>query len=449
MTSTKDGSIIRRLFFSVVLYLLVEKKMHIGVLGGGALGLTAALRLARRGAQVTIIEKGNELGGLAAGFLVGDSGTYLEKFYHHIFRSDKDITALIEEMGLGDKLTWHKVNTSTLYKGKLWKLSPVDLLLHYPISMIARLRLITGTAYLKATSNYKALNKFTAVEWLQKWMGKEAYDMQFKPVLVGKFGDFYDKISMSWFWSRVHERSLDLGYLGGGFQQLYDRLGEEIEKAGGSIKLGTAVTRIVPIEGGKTRVEVDNGEPYEFDAVVSSLPTKLFLKLAEGLPEDYKRKYDWGDALGAHVAVLALKESLLDPVYWLSIADQGYPFLVVVDHTNMRSTTGVRRAASAVYRQLPADVAPLFYAARRRNAGRVYAAPEEAQPDFDESWIEEKWVFKAPFAQPIVTREYAAHIPPLKTPLPNVYMGNMFQVYPQDRGQNYSIRLRGEDRRID
>ena len=212
--------------------------MHIGVLGGGALGLTAALRLARRGAQVTIIEKGNELGGLAAGFLVGDSGTYLEKFYHHIFRSDKDITALIEEMGLGDKLTWHKVNTSTLYKGKLWKLSPLDLLLHYPISMIARLRLITGTAYLKATSNYKALNKFTAVEWLQKWMGKEAYDMQFKPVLVGKFGDFYDKISMSWFWSRVHERSLDLGYLGGGFQQLYDRLGEEIEKAGGSITVG-------------------------------------------------------------------------------------------------------------------------------------------------------------------------------------------------------------------
>ena len=95
----------------------------------------------------------------------------------------------------------------------------------------------------------------------------------------------------------------------------------------------------MPIEGGKTRVEVDNGEPYEFDAVVSSLPTKLFLKLAGGLPEDYKRKYDWGDALGAHVAVLALKESLLDPVYWLSIADQGYPFLVVVDHTNMRSTT--------------------------------------------------------------------------------------------------------------
>jgi protoporphyrinogen oxidase len=415
--------------------------MHIGVLGGGALGLTAALRLARRGAQVTIIEKETELGGLAAGFLVGDSGTYLEKFYHHIFRSDKDITALIEEMGLGDKLTWHKVNTSTLYKGKLWKLSPVDLLLHYPISIIARLRLIMGTAYLKATSNYKALNKFTAAEWLQKWMGKEAYEMQFKPVLVGKFGDFYDKISMSWFWSRVHERSLDLGYLGGGFQQLYDRLGEEIEKAGGSIRLGTAVTRIVPIEGGKTRVEVDNGDPYEFDAVVSSLPTKLFLRLAEGLPEDYKRKYDWGDALGAHVAVLALKESLLDPVYWLSIADQGYPFLVVVDHTDMRSTTEYGgRHLLYIGNYLPMSHR-YFKQSDEETLAEFMPHLKKLNPAFDESWIEEKWVFKAPFAQPIVTREYAAHIPPLKTPLPNVYMGNMFQVYPQDRGQNYSIRL--------
>ena len=50
-------------------------------------------------------------------------------------------------------------------------------------------------------------------------------------------------------------------------------------------------------------------------------------------------------------------------------------------------------------------------------------------------------MFKAPFAQPVVTRDYAAHIPPLTTPIPNLYLGNMFQVYPQDRGQNYSVKL--------
>ena len=114
------------------------------------------------------------------------------------------------------------------------------------------------------------------------------------------------------------------------------------------------------------------------------------------------------------------------------IADQGYPFLVVVDHTNMRSTTEYGgRHLLYIGNYLPMSHR-YFTQPDEETLAEFMPSLEEAQPEFDESWIEEKWVFKAPFAQPIVTREYAAHIPPLKTPLPNVYMGNMFQVYPQD-----------------
>jgi protoporphyrinogen oxidase len=414
---------------------------NVGVLGGGALGLTVAMRLARRGANVTVIEKEAELGGLAAGFEVGDSGTYLEKFYHHLFRSDKDIQALIKELDLGDKLTWHNVITSTLYRGKFWKLTPKDIILNYPMSVPARFRLSAVTAYLKFTGNYKRFRKYTANEWLQRWMGKEAYQMQFEPVLKSKFHHHYAQIAMPWFWSRVHERSLDLGYLDGGFQQLYDRLGEEIRKAGGNIRLSTAVTHITPIEEGKTRIDLDSGESCVFDTVVSTLPTKLFLRLTEGLPESYRQRYDWGDALGAHVVILGLKESLLDPVYWLNINDPGYPFLVAVDHTNMRKTeeySGKHLLYLGNY--LPMDH-PYFKQSDEETLAEYLPHIKRLNPRFDESWITDRWFFKAPFAQPVVTREYEAHIPPLKTPLPNVYMGNMFQVYPQDRGQNYSIRL--------
>ena len=41
----------------------------------------------------------------------------------------------------------------------------------------------------------------------------------------------------------------------------------------------------------------------------------------------------------------------------------------------------------------------------------------------------------------IVTTDYRQHIPPLNTPLQNLWMANMFQVYPHDRGQNYSFEL--------
>src|ERR1051326_1097043 len=91
--------------------------MRIGVLGGGALGLAAALRLAQAGHQVTLIEREPQLGGLAAGFKVGP--TSLEKFYHHIFRTDTTIIGFIRELGLADRLLWGRPNTSTPAGGRI------------------------------------------------------------------------------------------------------------------------------------------------------------------------------------------------------------------------------------------------------------------------------------------------------------------------------------------
>lgn len=51
------------------------------------------------------------------------------------------------------------------------------------------------------------------------------------------------------------------------------------------------------------------------------------------------------------------------------------------------------------------------------------------------------WSFAAPFAQPIVTPTFARTIPGFDTPVSGLYVANMFQVYPYDRGQNYSIDL--------
>jgi protoporphyrinogen oxidase len=415
-------------------------------LGGGAAGLTAAMRLARRGAKVTLIEKENELGGLASGFKVADSGTYLERFYHHLFRSDTEIQALITELGLGDKLEWYGTTpdrwmTATLYKGKKWRFSPKDILLNYPLSIPSRFRMPAALAYLKFESNYQRFKKQTADQWLQKWLGKEAYEVQFKPVLYSKFGEYYNQISMSWFWSRVHDRSFDLGYLRGGFQQLYDRLGEEVTKAGGEINLGKTVTRITPVEGGKTTVLTADGATYEFDELVTTLPTKVFLRLTEGLPQDYRDKYDWGNALGAHVVILALNQSLMKPVYWLNMNDPGFPFLVAVEHTSMipPAEYGGRHL---LYLGNYLKMDHRYFTQSDEETVREFLPHlKKLNPNFNEDWVTDRWVFKAPFAQPVVTRDYEAHIPPLRTPLPNVYMGNMFQVYPQDRGQNYSIKL--------
>src|SRR4051794_37782268 len=77
---------------------------RVAVIGGGITGLTAALRLAQRGYRVTLWERAELLGGQANAFPV--AGTAIERFYHHLFQSDREIVALAEEIGIGDRLLW-------------------------------------------------------------------------------------------------------------------------------------------------------------------------------------------------------------------------------------------------------------------------------------------------------------------------------------------------------
>src|SRR6478672_11474063 len=120
----------------------------VGVLGGGALGLGAALRLAQAGRRVTIIEREPQLGGLAAGFSVGQN--HLEKFYHHIFRTDTTIIAFIRELGLENRLIWGQPNTSTLSQGRIVSLGTIPDLLRLPLlGPLDRARFLIGMAVLK------------------------------------------------------------------------------------------------------------------------------------------------------------------------------------------------------------------------------------------------------------------------------------------------------------
>src|SRR5579859_6271960 len=215
----------------------------VGVLGGGALGLGAALRLAQAGHQVTLIEREPQLGGLAAGFSVGPN--YLEKFYHHIFRTDTTIIGFIRELGLDARLIWGQPNTSTLSNGRIVSLGGIPDLLKLPLlAPVDRARFLAGIAVLKAIPDEKVFRGWTAARWMPRLMGRRTYDVMWEPVLRGKFGARADDIAMSWLWSRVHERSLRLGYLRGGFQLLYDAFGERLRALGATVLTGTAAAAI-------------------------------------------------------------------------------------------------------------------------------------------------------------------------------------------------------------
>jgi protoporphyrinogen oxidase len=69
--------------------------------------------------------------------------------------------------------------------------------------------------------------------------------------------------------------------------------------------------------------------------------------------------------------------------------------------------------------------------------------------EFSLDWVRDTWMFTEPYAQPIPTLDHSRNLPPLRTPVPGLWMANMSLIYPWDRGSNYAIEMgRGVAREV-
>jgi protoporphyrinogen oxidase len=413
-----------------------------GVIGAGALGLTVALRLGQQGHEVTVLERDPVPGGLAGSFEVAP-GIWLEKFYHHLFRTDRSAVALINELGLGDSLRWHKPTTTVFLDGRTYPLDTPSAVLRFsPLSIPSRLRLAAGLGYLRVLPSASSLERRTAGRWMRRVMGSPAYETVWEPLLRGKFGAAADEVSMAWLWARIHCRTASLGYMHGGFHQLYRALSQRVTDLGGTIEHGAAASSIRR-RGDVVAVEYrrdGTDTTAEFDRVVSTLPTGLTVRLTPDMPADYAARHPAPRALGAHCLILSLERPLTD-VYWIGVNEPDMPFLAVVEHTNLVDPSEYGGRHLVYLGNYRAHDDPIFAMSKDEVLAGFEAGIREVNPAFERSWVRESWSFAAPFAQPIVTPTFAATIPGFDTPVEGLYVANMFQVYPYDRGQNYSIEL--------
>jgi protoporphyrinogen oxidase len=414
-----------------------------GVIGAGALGLTVGLRLIERGHEVVILERDPVPGGLAGSFEVAP-GIWLEKFYHHIFKTDTNAIRVIEEVGLGDQLHWYQPLTTVYVDGKSRPLdSPMAVLRFTPLSLVNRLRLAMGVGFLRLLPNPSVLEGRTAGRWVRQVMGNAVYDTVWGPLLRGKFHDSANEVSMPWLWARIHDRTPKLGYLHGGFHQLYAALAARVTAGSGTIVYGAGATAIKRGTDGGIDVEMTvNGEPRteHFDRVISTLATALTVRLTPEMPAEYSERHPAPKALGAHCLILTLDRPLTGE-YWIGNNDPELPFLAVVEHTAM-VPPGEYGGRHLLYlgNYRPHDD-PLFTWSTDEVIDNFAAGIARLNPSFERSWIQQAWSFGAPFAQPVVTPAFARTIPGFDTPVEGLFVANMFQVYPHDRGQNYSIAL--------
>src|SRR5919198_1188466 len=71
-------------------------------------------------------------------------------------------------------------------------------------------------------------------------------------------------------------------------------------------------------------------------------------------------------------------------------------------------------------------------------------ALRRASPTFSEHFVRRRWVFREEAAQPVPRVGNRHRILPFETPRRGLFVANTTQIFPEDRGTNYSVRL-GKD----
>ncbi len=204
--------------------------------------MTIGYFLSKSRIKIIILEKESSPGGLINTFNYKNSK--IEKFYHYIFTSDREIQSLLNELDLTKKLTFIKSKNAIYVKNGLYPCNSFKDFLNFPlIDFPSKIRSLFGLAlvYLLPWSFFK--NK-TIEKTLPKLIGQNTYNIIWHPLLKKKFHQKGQNISLTWFWSRLRARTAKLGYIIGSFNLLTKKLCQEIEKNGGQILTNEKVVEI-------------------------------------------------------------------------------------------------------------------------------------------------------------------------------------------------------------
>ncbi len=425
--------------------------MRIGIIGGGIAGLTAAYRLSRAGHQVAVFEAMPTLGGQAGTFPI--EGTRLEYYYHHIFRSDAAASALIDELGLTPRMRWLSSRMGYFYGGHIYDfVTPLDLLRFKPLPLFSRLILGLHGIWLQMFGDWHKLEKITAREWALKWGGQKIYDVIWGALLRSKYGEYAGQVSMAWLWGKVVvRRSLKgsgiaketLGYMLGSFQGLTDALAEQVRAAGGQVFTAAPVQRVQVQNGAVTGLTVQQDGAtvtHGCDAVILTVADPLVLRLVPDLPESYAGPLRAMQYQGAQVLVLKMSRSL-SHIYWLNAPEPNIPFVGAIEHTNYVGPENYNGAHILYLSNYLSASDPRFSWDKERLLAYYTPYVQRINPAFDPGWVQESWLFKDPYGQPVIGTNYSQQIPSHRTPIAGLYLANTTQIYPEDRGINYAIRL--------
>lgn len=421
---------------------------HYGIIGGGILGMTLALRLAQEGKKVTLFEGVKYLGGLASAWNLGD--IVWDRHYHVTLLSDTYFRSLLTELGLEKEMEWVETQTGFYTNGKFYSMSStLDFLLFPPLGWLDKIRLGITILYASRIKNWQKLEQIPVTKWLRQWSGNKTFDKIWLPLLRAKLGENYKKASAAFIWAiiarlyaarRTGLKKEMFGYLPGGYARILERFAEVLAEAGVDIKLEHVAKTVQSTDDGRVCVEFQNDQQHLFDQVILTTAAPIAAQICPQLTDDEVSRLKGIQYQGVICASLLLKNPL-SKYYVTNITDSWVPFTGVIEMSTLvdHKYFGGNSLVYIPKYVTPED--PAFSLSDSEFADIFVEALMRMYPHFQRSDVLSCRVSRVRYVLAISTLNYSQNLPSMSTSIPGVHIVNSAHIVNGTLNVNETVQL--------
>ncbi len=299
-----------------------------------------------------------------------------------------------------------------------------------------------GILKIKSIKNYNKIENITTENWIIKNCGKKVYEKIWEPLLISKYADKKSKISMAWLWGKINLRSSSsklitecLGYMDGSFEVIIQNLEKYLIENGCKIKYNYEVKNIVELN---SKWLLD-GNTY--DAILSTVAYPITKKIYKDyLSNEEIQKMDMVKYTAARTMIITSKKPFTS-FYWLNNGDKNIPFGGIIEHTNMVSSSNYN-GNNIIYISNYMFQNDKLFKLSKQELYKIYLPYlKKIADNFNSNDIIDYDVYDELYAQPVIETNYSDKILPFKLQRKGLYIATMPQIYPEDRGMNYAIKM--------
>lgn len=296
------------------------RQASVVVLGGGLSGVATAYSLARAGLKdVTIIESGTTVGGLAGSF--EREGHFYPLGYHHILHRDRTLLYFLELIGALPSVRWRRIRMLFHLGRRVYDLAKPGDFLRFPMSLPDKARFARLMLKAVGKRDWSDWQDRSAAELVDQCAGPGVREALFERLTRLKFELPCREVSGAWLGARLHfrEGSAPLGYIPNAnwTKVLCDGVAGLLDASGVRVLLRTRVTRLETEGGRVTTAVTEGGKRLGGDVFVSTIPTEVYTSL---LPDDATPELSRIRYSALLSVVCATNQPVRPEAYWINLA---------------------------------------------------------------------------------------------------------------------------------